>query len=345
MDQHPRPSKVGTNPPTPPQPWIVIICGPTGIGKTSVAVEIASAVGGEIISADSMQVYRYMDIGTAKPTSAETARVPHHLIDVADPDEPFDAARFLDLARPAIHRLVRAGKPVFVVGGTGLYIKALTEGLFPAPASSPEVRERLRRMAEAEGAEAVHRRLADRDPETAARLHVNDTFRVLRALEVFETTGRPISALHRDHDFSDRPYRTLKIALFTDREVLYDRIDRRVDEMIGAGLLEEVSGLLAKGYGAGLKSMGSLGYRQMVAYLSGELTWDEAVRTMKRDTRRYAKRQLTWFRADPEMVWLRPDEIGEIRGRVEAFLGHDHRLGRCVPANPSPRPPPLKERG
>ncbi len=300
---------------------IVVICGPTGVGKTAAAIALCEAVGGAIVGADSMQVYRFMDIGTAKPTADERARVHHDLIDVVDPDEDFDAARYQHLADTAIARLVKAKRVPVVVGGTGLYIRALLHGIFPDAPGDPKVRRALRRRLSAEGAAALHRELAARDPDAAARIHPNDRQRIVRALEVLAVTGRPLSELQRRHGFRQQRYRALQIGLDIERQGLYRRIDRRVDHMLAEGLLDEVCGLLQRGYAATLKSMQSIGYRHMAAYLEGRLDWDEAVRTLKRDTRRYAKRQLTWFRADPAMRWHRPDQMLPIVKAVRSFLG------------------------
>jgi len=302
------------------KPRVIVICGPTAAGKTAAGIAVARAVGGEIVSADSMQVYRWMDIGTAKPTAAEQAAVRHHLIDVVDPDEPFDAAAYASRGRQALADLIRCGRAPVVVGGTGLYIKALLYGLFRADARDPVLRARLRAEAESRGPAALHARLERCDPPTAARLHPHDTVRILRALEVFEATGRPISALQREHRFGDAPFRTLKIALALDRETLYRRIDRRVEAMAAAGLEEEVRGLLARGYGPQLKPMQSIGYSHMVAFIAGTVGLEACIRTLQRDTRRFAKRQLTWFRADPDIVWMPPGRPADLIQRSTDFL-------------------------
>ncbi len=309
--------------PSPPQegkPRVVVVCGPTATGKTSVGIEIAAALGGEIISADSMQVYRHLDIGTAKPTAAERAAAPHHLIDIVDPDEPFDAARYAALAREKVVALHRRGLVPLVVGGTGLYIKALLHGLFRSDASDPAVRRRLAAEAESEGIQQLHARLAACDPQTAARLHPNDTARVLRALEVVEVTGRPISAFHRTHRFAEEPFTALLIGLDLARGQLYERIDRRVDAMLAAGFEEEVRRLLARGYGSQLKPMQSIGYSHLAAMITGRIDRVEAIRTLKRDTRRFAKRQLTWFRAAPGILWRPPQPVADILRLCRAFL-------------------------
>jgi tRNA dimethylallyltransferase len=285
-------------------PKIVVICGPTAGGKSAVALEMAAEFGAEVINADSMQVYTYMDIGTAKPSPEARKLVRHHLIDILYPDEEFSAALFREAAQQAIADVEARGRRAMVVGGTGLYIKALTSGLIRGGEVDPIIRARLRVEAQGTGREGLYRRLQDIDPMTAARLHPHDTYRVIRALEVYERTGSPISAMRQRHQFQEEPYQVLTIGLLREREELYQRIDERVDEMITRGLKQEVQGLLDKGYSPGLKTMQSLGYKQMVAHLQGEYDLAEAVRLMKRDTRRYAKRQLTWFKADPLIRWV-----------------------------------------
>jgi tRNA dimethylallyltransferase len=314
------------------RPKIVVICGPTAVGKTAAAIELARHFGGQIIGADSMQVYKYMDIGTAKPTAAEQARVVHHMIDIVAPDESFDAARYAELAAAKIIELDRHKMMPFVVGGTGLYIKALLHGLFDTEAFDAEIRRRLKQEADARGIESLYERLGRLDPETATRLHPNDRYRIVRALEVVEATGKPISRYHREHGFSEQPFDALKIALNLDRPVLYARIDQRVDAMMAAGLLQEVEGLLARGYAADLKSMQSIGYRHMVDFIQGKASWQTCVQTLKRDHRRYAKRQLTWFGADPQMIWKEPGQMDALKLLIEKFI----KSGFKTPSGPSP---------
>ena len=302
------------------KPKIIVICGPTGIGKTSVAVELAEKLGGEIISADSMQIYRYMDIGTAKPTVAEQARVVHHMVDIIDPDEDFDAVGFAGMAREKVMQLHQAGVLSVVAGGTGLYIKALLQGLFQSNPVDPKIRERLNQEAAESGSRHLHERLQQVDPDTADRLHPNDTYRIIRALETIESTGRSISDHHQAHGFKDEPFNALKIGLQMDRQMLYDRIDRRVELMIEAGLVDEVKNLLSRGFSADLKSMQSIGYRHMVDFIEGRLSWDECLRTLKRDTRRFAKRQFTWFGADSRIQWHAPDELNQIIRITQGFM-------------------------
>lgn len=302
------------------KPPLVVVCGPTGIGKTSVAIDMALAFGGEIVGADSMQIYRHMDIGTAKPTPEERKAVRHHLVDIIDPDIPFDAARYAETARPIIAQLHGAGILPLVTGGTGLYIKALTQGIFQARPADPGVRDHLRRESESLGAPVLHERLRRVDPAAARRLHPHDAFRIVRALEIFETTGKTISEYHAEHRFAEAPYSVLRVGLEMEREALYDRINRRVEAMLDAGLADEVRKLLNMGYGPDLKAMGSIGYRHMVDFLEGRSSREEAVRTLQRDTRRYAKRQFTWFRKDPRVRWFAPDAAEAIRAEIKNFL-------------------------
>jgi len=304
----------------PKKPQLIVICGPTGIGKTSVGIELAEKLGGEIISADSMQIYRYMDIGTAKPTVEEKKRIPHHMIDIVDPDEEFDAVQFSDQARATIAELDRRGRIPVVVGGTGLYIKVLLHGMFPSQSIEPRIRNRLKKEAGKFGNSILYDRLKQHDPQSAFRLHPNDTYRIIRALEVFESTGKTIAAHHREHDFGEEPFWVMKIGLTMDRQALYERINRRVDAMVAVGFVDEVRGLLEMGFAAGLKSMQSIGYRHMAEFIERRLPWDECVRTLKRDTRRYAKRQLTWFGADSEIVWKEPEQLKEIMMLAEDFF-------------------------
>ena len=301
-------------------PKIVVICGPTAGGKSAVALELAAEFGAEVINADSMQVYTYMDIGTAKPSPEERKLVRHHLIDILYPDEEFSAALFREAAQQAIADVEARGRKAMVVGGTGLYIKALTSGLIRGGEVDPAIRARLRAEAQGQGRERLYRRLQEVDPMTAARLHPHDTYRIIRALEVYERTGHPISTLRQRHQFQEGPYQVLKIGLLMEREELYQRIDERVEAMMRQGLQEEVKGLLDRGYSPRLRTMQSLGYKQMTAYLQGEYDLAEAVRRIKRDTRRYAKRQLTWFKADPQIHWVAyPQDRDAVRGMIEVF--------------------------
>jgi tRNA dimethylallyltransferase len=304
----------------PDKPRLVVIAGPTGVGKTNVAMQLAIASGGEIISADSMQVYRYMDIGTAKPSSGERRLVRHHLIDLVNPDESFSAALFVINARKIIRELSVLRKPVFVVGGTGLYIRALLGGLFDGPDANEGLRAFYRLEQARHGKTYLHEKLKKIDEKAARRIKPNDTVRIIRALEVFEASGQSISEKQEAHRFKERPYQTMKIGLAWERDMLYEKIDRRADQMILDGLIQEVQGLLDRGYDGALKPMQALGYKHMVHYLEGNCPLQEALQSMKRDTRRYAKRQMTWFSADREMEWFSPGDLGVLKDKIGAFL-------------------------
>ena len=297
---------------------ILVVGGSTGSGKSDLAVRLAEEIGGEIVNADSMQVYRGMDIGTAKPTAEDRARVPHHLLDILSPDEAFTASDFRREAAAAIADIDRRGKKAIVVGGTGLYIRALLDGLVDSPTGDPE----LRRQFDGVPGEELLGRLALVDPETAQRLHPNDRVRIVRALEVYTQTGRPISAYRSEHAFSGNYYTTLKMAIRGERQELYRRIELRVERMLQDGLLEEVRSLLSRGYSRESKAMRSIGYKEIAAHLAGEMTLDEAVMLIKRDTRRYAKRQMTWFGKENDIYWLEyPGSFATILGHVIEFFG------------------------
>jgi tRNA dimethylallyltransferase len=301
-------------------PLIILLAGPTAAGKTELALDLALHLGTEIVNADSMQVYRYMDIGTAKPTREHRALVPHHLLDAADPDEPFDAARYVRLARPVLEALHSRGKIPLVVGGTGLYVKVLTRGICMGAPGDPRVREQLLRELVEQGLPRLHEELLRVDPDAGRRIHPHDRQRIVRALEVYRLTGSPLSAFQSQHGFNHCIYRTAKIFLYRERNVLYERINRRVLQMMDQGLREEVRRLLQMGYGPELKPMQSLGYKQMAATLLGTCSLDSAILDMQRATRHYAKRQLTWFRGDPEFRWFHAESRKEILEWVQGQL-------------------------
>ncbi len=290
--------------PSPTRPFVLAIVGPTAVGKTDVAEEIAARLGGEIVSADSMQVYRGMDIGTAKPPPAKR-RVDYHCIDVAEPDEAFSAARYQQCARQAIDDIAARGKLPVLCGGTGLYVRAaLDQWRFPAGKQIDNpLRERCEAFAEAHGPDAVYELLAARDPEAAALIHPNNVRRVVRALEMLDE-GTSYAQQHAGFSARESVYPCAIVGLEMDRAVLYSRIDARVDRMLAEGLLGEVEDLLGKGLRDALTSAQAIGYKELVRVVEGDAPLEAAVEQMKRATRRYAKRQLTWFRADPRLRWI-----------------------------------------
>jgi len=283
------------------------IVGPTGAGKSALAMAAAERANCEIVNADSRQFYRGMDLGTAKPSAEDRARVQHHLIDVRNPDESLDVAEFAQLARAAIENISERGRNPLVVGGSGLYLRVIRSGIFRGPAASPEVRDRLVKIAEEQGVAYLHQRLREIDPEAANRIGVNDLYRIVRALEVFELTGETISAHQRRHRFADIGYDTLTVGVEVERKKLYQAIDARFDAMVSAGLVEEVRALVEAGYSPGKPPLSTIGYKQIGEYLRGEMTLADAVSQAKQESRRLAKRQLTWFRREPEIVWLDPE--------------------------------------
>jgi len=305
------------------QPLIAIV-GPTAVGKSALALQLAAEFRGEIVSADSRQIYRGMDIGTAKPTPAERQRVPHHLIDVVNPNQTFTLADYQQLAYAVIAQIHARGKVPFLVGGTGLYVRAVLEGLtIPRVQPNPELRRELER----EDAATLYARLQQLDPNAAAKIDPRNKRRVIRALEVCQATGQPMSTLQKTQP---PPYRVLRIGLTLPREELYRRINARVEQMIAAGLVEEVRALLAHGYAPDVPAMSGLGYRHIAAYLNGTLTREEAIRQLKRDTRRLVHHQYTWFRLDdPRIRWYNLAESGEdeIRVLVTEFLANSRVVG------------------
>lgn len=302
-------------------PPLVIIVGPTAAGKTAVVSALAEKVPGRIISADSMQVYRHMDIGTAKPTKEEREKFSYHLIDVVNPDQAFNGARFLELSRDVIKQQAPEGAPVYVVGGTGLYVRILLGGLISGPGPDETLRKGYKDLAAAFGKLHLYDLLKVRDPQAAERIKPNDTVRVIRALEVLDLTGESITTKQVAHAFQENPdYRYIKIGIRREKENLQQRIEKRVDQMMDLGLVREVENLLEMNYSEDLKSMQSLGYRHMVRYIYGEWSREEAVAAMKRETWQYAKRQMTWFKKDDEILWFDPEDLAEIHSRVAAFL-------------------------
>jgi tRNA dimethylallyltransferase len=291
--------------------------GPTGAGKTDVAITLAQRFGAEIVNADSRQVYRRLDIGSAKPTAVQRALVPHHLLDVVEPDESFDCVSYRRLAVDAIADITRRGKRVLLVGGTGLYIKVLLRGVFAGPSRDAALRARLEAQAAMEPG-SLHRQLIAVDPISAARLHPHDHLRVIRALEVWQLTGKPISAWQAEHAFAEAPFEVLLLGLSLPRAELYARITARCATMVRDGLVDEVRGLYASGLDPALPSLRSVGYREIGEYVRGACDLPAALARMAQATRRLAKRQLTWFRADPHVVWSAP-EVAALHAVIQTF--------------------------
>ena len=287
---------------------VVVIVGPTAVGKSRIAVEVAKAFETEVLTADSRQVYRGMDVGTDKPASEERQTVPHRLIDLVDPDESFNAGLYRRQAIDEIERLYRDCRLPLVVGGTGLYVRTLLKGLCDAPQADPIMRKALRQEAEDQGYDRLYARLVEVDPVIAARLHPRDESKVIRALEVYQLSGRRMSEFQQEHGFAERPFATLMIGLNRDRDMLYRRIDGRIDWQLAHGLIEETKHLLAQGYRRDSAAMKGLGYRQVAEHLAGEYDAAEMVRRFKRDTRHFSKRQMTWFRKEPGIQWLMIEE-------------------------------------
>jgi tRNA dimethylallyltransferase len=285
------------------RPRLIVVCGPTATGKTAFAMRLARELAGEIVNADSMQVYRYMDIGTAKPSAEDRAAVVFHLMDVVDPDDTFSAGRFRDAAQAAVQDILARGRLPIVAGGTGLYIKALTKGLFEGPRADKALRAKYKEQEAAEPG-SLRRRLQEIDPERAREVHVADYVRLERSLEVFDLTGKPISAWQREHAFAESAYDVLKIGLDRPRKELAAVCERRVERMMAQGWLEEVRRLRAMGYGPALPSQAAIGYKELHRFLDGKITLAEAIDRAQSATRQFAKRQRTWFGADSEIRWF-----------------------------------------
>jgi tRNA dimethylallyltransferase len=302
------------------KPHLIVILGPTAVGKTTAAMALARESGGEIVSADSMQVYRLLDIGTAKPTLEEQSLVKHHAIDIVNPDEQFNAAMFIRLAHETIGKLNDAGKPVFVVGGTGLYIKALLGGLFEGPDADEDLRRLYRQELKQFGPTHLYEKLKERDEQAAAQIDRNDIPRIIRALEVLELCGISIVEKQNAHRFGDNIYDFIKIGLTVERTELYRRIDQRTENMIEDGLVGEVEKLFSIGYRENLKPMQALGYKYIARLIKGSCSLADATRMIKRDTRHFAKRQMTWFGRDKEIEWVAPSDLDAMRRRIDQFL-------------------------
>ena len=299
---------------------LICIVGPTAVGKTEIAIQLAQHLDAEIVSLDSRQIYREMDIGTAKPTPDQRGAVPHHLIDCVDVDQPFSVAEYQRLADVATTEIWERGKGTMAVGGAGLYFRGLIDGLFEGPGADAEIRAKLQREAAEHGNAALHERLRQCDPETADRVHPNNRVKVIRALEVYELTGKPISALQEQWKRNKPRYPFRAFGLDMPREALYRRIEDRVDRMVEIGLIEEVKGLLDQGYPRDCVAMQSFGYKELIDYLDGVRTFDEAIALLKQNTRRFAKRQLTWFRNDPRIDWLDVSQFSSMQGIMDNLL-------------------------
>lgn len=299
---------------------LIILAGPTAVGKSEAAVALAKKIGGSVISADSMQVYRGMDIGTAKITREEMQGIPHYLIDILEPEEAFHVVRFKGLARQAADEILAMGRIPILCGGTGFYIQALLYDIdFTEEAPETEIRAELEEIASREGSEALYRMLSEVDPAAAAEIHPNNRKRVIRALEFYRLSGSRISEHNEAERKKEAAYRALYVCLTMERKKLYERINSRVDEMLEKGLLAEVSALREKGYTRDMVSMQGLGYQELLMYLDGEIDLPEAVRRIKRDSRHFAKRQLTWFKREPEVQYLTREEYPDTEGLVEAI--------------------------
>ena len=305
---------------------IICVVGPTASGKTKMAIELAKAYNGEVLSCDSMQIYRRMDIGTAKPTAEEMEGIPHHMIDVAEPDESFSVSRYVEMAEPILQDILSRGKRCIVCGGTGLYVDSLMAGRTFAPMPETGKRQELERLAETAGIEAVMDILRQHDPESAARIDIANKKRVIRAAEVFLETGKTMTQFNLESQAIPPKYDPLWIGLdFTERAELYARIDRRVDLMVQDGLLPEIERLLAEGIPAAATSLQAIGYKEPMAALRGEMTMEEAVEKIKMESRRYAKRQLTWFRRNQKIHWIyhrEPVDFARAWAQAEKIMGN-----------------------
>lgn len=305
---------------------VVVILGPTAVGKSRVAVEVAKAFETEVLTADSRQVYRGMDIGTDKPAQEERQAVPHRLIDLVNPDEPFNAGLYRGQAVDEIDRLYRDHRLPLVVGGTGLYVRTLLKGLCDAPPADPMLRAALRQEAKEQGLDRLYARLIGVDPVAASRLHPRDESKVIRALEVYQLSGRRMSEFQQEHAFAERPFSSLIIGLNRDRDVLYRRIEERIDWQLAHGLIEETTCLLSLGYQRESSAMKGLGYRQVAEHLAGEYDAAEMVRRFKRDTRHFSKRQMTWFRKEPGVQWLAIENSDSVAHTAELVIGQVERF-------------------
>jgi len=298
---------------------VLVILGPTCVGKTQLSLKFADIFKGEIVSFDSRQIYKWMDIGTAKPTKEERERIPHHLVDMVCPDDRFTAADYGKKAREVIRQITAQDRTPIAVGGSGLYLKALEEGFFEGPKADEDLRRRLEEEAQEFGEPHLFDKLKQIDPEAAKRIHPNDLVRIIRALEVHELTGKTISACQREGDYQPFPMNFVKIGLNIERAKLYQRIDLRVEQMIADGLLDEVKTLKERGYTPKLKALKSVGYQELFGYLEGKIDLPGAIENIKLNTRHYAKRQLTWFKKDSQIIWMDGEDKGVTQKAAEHF--------------------------
>jgi tRNA dimethylallyltransferase len=310
---------------------VLAIVGPTASGKTILSILLAEKLRGEIISADSRQIYKFLNIGTAKPTSEDLHRVPHHFIDILDPDQEYNAAEYGLQARSKIDDMLKRGIHPIIVGGSGLYVRAIIDGFFHGPGKDSEIRERLEKEAQTFGTEMLFEKLKRIDPASAAKMDTSKLRRIIRALEVYYTTGKPISDLHSAQE-TKATFEVLQYALEWERKTLYDRINHRIDEMMKKGFVEEVRELNTRGYLSGMNALNTVGYKETFDFIDGKLTKEEMVRLIKQNSRRYAKRQLTWFRADKRIRWISVNEQtnwNEIAERIQKEF-------KAAPKNASP---------
>ena len=306
---------------------LFILAGPTAVGKTEISIKLAQKLNGEIISADSMQIYKYMDVGSAKISKEEMKEVPHHLVDVIEPSEEFSVAEFKERAESAIEEITNKNKLPMIVGGTGFYINSLIYNYsFADTNKDEEYREYLTKLAEVEGKEYVHGLLKDVDEESYNKLYPNDLKRVIRALEVYKVSGKPMSEFATKQDILDIPYNVYYFVLNMDRKKLYSRINLRVDIMMKNNLIDEVIKLKEMGYNADMQSMKGIGYKEVLYYLNGEISLSEAVEMIKQGSRNYAKRQLTWFRKDPRVNWINKDDFNSEDEIVEHIVSQLHSM-------------------
>jgi len=298
---------------------LIMITGPTASGKTKLSLDLAEALGAEIVSADSMQVYRRFDIGTAKPTAEEQARIRHHLIDVADPDETYHVGRFKAEAEQAIKEIIAKGKPVVVVGGTAMYLKILIQGLAPGPGRNDQLRREIEAQWDSGEVETLRKELRAGDPALAERLHPNDRSRIVRGLEVLRAGGRPLSEIQSEHGFRQSEHNSICFCMDVERTELYGRINKRVELMIEMEWIKEVEEILSAGYPPAIAPLRAIGYKEIVEFLSAAYGKDELIKKIQQNTRRFAKRQLTWFRA-MDIIKIRPDEYLKALTMSKKFL-------------------------